>query len=179
MIDEERESELRASRTGPAMLVVFGTLALIVAAVFLAAWIIGPSPAPDTAVAPTAAPASNADGSVPVTAAAPAADPNAAVITDNQMESEPAPVEPAIPTRSAARPPISLEYPASFTTGLLHGLIAPISLVLSLLTPTIRAYDPTNIGPLYDFGYLFGVALLAFLMRLWLRSDGRRRSRRT
>ncbi len=73
-------------------------------------------------------------------------------------------------TAPVARPPFSLEQPASFASGVLHGLIAPITLVLSLIAPTIRMYDITNAGVFYDFGFLLGLILVLALVtaRRWM-----------
>jgi hypothetical protein len=77
------------------------------------------------------------------------------------------PVNPQVdlaPTSPVARPPISLEQPAGFVTGILHGVIAPVTLILSLIMPSIRMYDPTNGGPYYDLGFLLGLMLATALL---------------
>jgi hypothetical protein len=46
--------------------------------------------------------------------------------------------------------------PAGFWAGLWHGLIFPITFILSLINPAIRIYETRNRGRLYDFGFLLG-----------------------
>jgi hypothetical protein len=46
-----------------------------------------------------------------------------------------------------------------FWHGLLHGLIAPISFVVSLFTDRVRMYAFPNIGRWYDFGFLLGISV--------------------
>jgi hypothetical protein len=47
--------------------------------------------------------------------------------------------------------------PAGFWIGLWHGLIAPITFIVSLFNPNVRMYETHNRGLLYDFGFLIGV----------------------
>ena len=47
--------------------------------------------------------------------------------------------------------------PAGFWAGLWHGLIAPITFLVSLATVNVRIYEKNNRGRLYDFGFLLGV----------------------
>jgi hypothetical protein len=51
------------------------------------------------------------------------------------------------------------EDPAGFFTGIWHGWIAPVSLVVGLFNHTIRIYEPNNVGWWYDLG--FYVAIIA------------------
>ncbi len=46
----------------------------------------------------------------------------------------------------------------AFVRGLIDGLVAPISFVLSLFSDTIRMYQFPNIGRWYDFGFLIGLS---------------------
>jgi hypothetical protein len=48
--------------------------------------------------------------------------------------------------------------PAGFWAGLWHGLICPITFIVSLFTPNVRIYETRNRGRLYDFGFLIGVS---------------------
>lgn len=48
--------------------------------------------------------------------------------------------------------------PAGFWAGLWHGLICPITFLVSLFTPGVRIYETNNSGRLYDFGFLIGAA---------------------
>ncbi len=46
---------------------------------------------------------------------------------------------------------------AGFWLGLWHGLIAPITFVISLFTTHVRIYEVHNNGGWYDFGYVLGL----------------------
>ena len=48
--------------------------------------------------------------------------------------------------------------PAGFWLGLWHGLISPITFVISLFTPEVNIYEVQNNGNWYDFGFMLGVA---------------------
>jgi len=48
--------------------------------------------------------------------------------------------------------------PAGFWAGLWHGLIVPITFVVSLLNPGVRIYEPNNSGLWYDLGFLIGIS---------------------
>ncbi|MDI7775551.1 hypothetical protein [Asticcacaulis sp. EMRT-3] len=58
----------------------------------------------------------------------------------------------------ATRPMGHASDPA-FLRGLIDGLLAPISFVLSLFSNTIRMYAFPNIGRWYDFGFLIGISV--------------------
>jgi len=45
-----------------------------------------------------------------------------------------------------------------FWLGLWHGLIAPITFVISLFTDHVRMYAFPNLGRWYDFGFLLGIS---------------------
>ena len=49
--------------------------------------------------------------------------------------------------------------PAGFLAGLWHGLIAPLTFVVSLFRPSVRIYETENRGRLYDLGFLIGVTV--------------------
>ena len=49
------------------------------------------------------------------------------------------------------------EKPAGFFTGIWHGWIAPISLILGLFDSCIRVYEPINTGWWYDFGFYIAI----------------------
>jgi hypothetical protein len=53
--------------------------------------------------------------------------------------------------------------------GFWHGLIAPVTLILSLLNPDVQIYEVHNAGAEYNFGFLLGVALIFGLLGLFLR----------
>jgi hypothetical protein len=53
--------------------------------------------------------------------------------------------------------------------GLWHGLIAPVTLVLSFFNADVKMYEVHNSGSEYDFGFLLGLALVIALLSLFLR----------
>jgi hypothetical protein len=56
---------------------------------------------------------------------------------------------------NAAPPP-----PAGFWLGLWHGIIAPITFVISLFSDGVGMYEVRNNGGWYDLGYLIGFGSL-------------------
>lgn len=50
--------------------------------------------------------------------------------------------------------------PARFWVGLWHGVISPITFIVSLFNPGVRLYETNNGGRLYDFGFLLGVLIV-------------------
>jgi hypothetical protein len=48
---------------------------------------------------------------------------------------------------------------AGFWTGLWHGLISPITFVISLFKDSVNIYDVHNSGNWYDFGFMFGASI--------------------
>ena len=70
------------------------------------------------------------------------------------------------------------ERPANFLSGIWHGWIAPVSLVIGIFNHNIRLYEPINIGWWYDFGFYIavisgfgGVALTRRARHRWRRND--------
>lgn len=49
---------------------------------------------------------------------------------------------------------------AGFWLGLWHGIIAPITFVISLFTDTVNLYEVHNNGNWYDFGFVLGAGIL-------------------
>lgn len=47
--------------------------------------------------------------------------------------------------------------PAGFLSGIWHGWIAPISLIVGLFKPGIRVYETLNSGWWYDFGFYIAI----------------------
>lgn len=47
---------------------------------------------------------------------------------------------------------------AGFWAGLWHGLICPITFIVSLFAPGVRVYEVKNRGRWYDFGFLIGAS---------------------
>ena len=48
---------------------------------------------------------------------------------------------------------------AGFWMGLWHGLIAPITFIISLFTETVNVYEVHNNGNWYNFGFVFGLSM--------------------
>ncbi|MFA5293686.1 MAG: hypothetical protein WC496_11735 [Phycisphaerae bacterium] len=48
--------------------------------------------------------------------------------------------------------------PAGFWAGLWHGLIAPITFIISLFNSNVSMYETNNNGRWYEFGFLIGVS---------------------
>ncbi len=48
---------------------------------------------------------------------------------------------------------------AGFWLGLWHGLIAPITFLISLFKDSVNVYEVHNSGNWYDFGFMFGAAI--------------------
>jgi predicted small secreted protein len=51
------------------------------------------------------------------------------------------------------------EDPAGFWWGLWHGVIFPVTFVISLFTDNVGVYEVANNGNWYDFGFLFGLTI--------------------
>jgi len=49
---------------------------------------------------------------------------------------------------------------AGFWLGLWHGVIAPVTFVISLFTDSVSVYEVHNSGNWYDFGFVFGAGIL-------------------
>ena len=47
--------------------------------------------------------------------------------------------------------------PAGFWAGFWHGLIVPITFIISIFNPNVRIYETSNRGRLYDFGFILGL----------------------
>jgi hypothetical protein len=47
---------------------------------------------------------------------------------------------------------------AGFWAGFWHGLICPITFLVSLFNPNVRIYEINNRGRWYDFGFIIGVS---------------------
>ena len=48
--------------------------------------------------------------------------------------------------------------PAGFLAGFWHGVILPITFIISLFNPGVRIYEVNNKGILYDLGFLIGLS---------------------
>ena len=49
---------------------------------------------------------------------------------------------------------------AGFWRGLWHGIIAPITFIISLFTESVNIYEVYNSGGWYDFGFVIGSGIL-------------------
>jgi len=49
---------------------------------------------------------------------------------------------------------------AGFWLGLWHGIIAPVTFVVSLFTDSVNLYEVHNNGNWYDFGFVLGAGIL-------------------
>ena len=48
--------------------------------------------------------------------------------------------------------------PAGFWAGLWHGMIMPITFIVSLFNADVRIYETQNTGKAYDFGFVLGAS---------------------
>lgn len=48
--------------------------------------------------------------------------------------------------------------PTAFLAGLWHGLILPITFIVSLFNMNVRIYESNNSGRWYDFGFIIGAS---------------------
>lgn len=49
---------------------------------------------------------------------------------------------------------------AGFLKGLWHGIIAPVTFIISLFTENINMYEVHNNGGWYDFGFVIGAGII-------------------
>ena len=49
--------------------------------------------------------------------------------------------------------------PAGFWGGLWHGLLMPITFIISLFNQDVRIYETNNNGRWYDFGFCIGASI--------------------
>jgi hypothetical protein len=49
---------------------------------------------------------------------------------------------------------------AGFFLGLWHGIISPVTFVISLFTDGVNIYEVHNNGNWYDFGFVLGAGIL-------------------
>ncbi len=49
---------------------------------------------------------------------------------------------------------------AGFWSGLWHGVITPVTFVISLFSDNVNVYEVYNSGNWYDFGFMFGVSII-------------------
>jgi hypothetical protein len=70
--------------------------------------------------------------------------------------------------------PAANGHVAGLGTGLWHGLISVVTLIMSFINPEIQMYDVHNSGQLYNLGFLIGAILLFAILGF---SGGMRRRR--
>ena len=56
--------------------------------------------------------------------------------------------------------PVEKGKVAGLGTGLWHGLISVVTLIISFFNPDIQMYEVHNNGPMYNLGFLLGTILL-------------------
>ncbi len=49
---------------------------------------------------------------------------------------------------------------AGFWSGLWHGVISPVTFIISLFSDNVNVYEVHNSGNWYDFGFMIGVSLI-------------------
>ncbi len=49
---------------------------------------------------------------------------------------------------------------AGFWLGLWHGIISPVTFIISLFSDNVNVYEVFNSGNWYDFGFMFGVCMV-------------------
>jgi len=49
---------------------------------------------------------------------------------------------------------------AGFWQGLWHGIIAPVTFIISLFSDSVHVYEVHNSGGWYNFGFLFGAMII-------------------
>jgi hypothetical protein len=57
-------------------------------------------------------------------------------------------------------PPPGATEPAGFWLGLWHGIILPVTWIVSLFTDTVSPYEVFNSGNWYDFGFVLGITIV-------------------
>jgi hypothetical protein len=55
---------------------------------------------------------------------------------------------------------------AGIWMGVWHGVISPVTLVVSFTKPNVQMYEVHNDGSQYNFGFLIGVAILFVILGL-------------
>jgi len=49
---------------------------------------------------------------------------------------------------------------AGFWSGLWHGLISPVTFIISLFSDNVNVYEVYNNGNWYDFGFMLGICII-------------------
>ena len=53
-----------------------------------------------------------------------------------------------------------VDDPDGFFSGIIHGLICPITFIISLFSDDVAMYAVNNTGGWYDFGFLIGASII-------------------
>jgi hypothetical protein len=72
-----------------------------------------------------------------------------------------------------ANTPDAHGHPAGIGLGIWHGVISPVTLVVSFFTPGVQIYEVHNDGSPYNFGFLLGVAIVFVLLGIFAGSRRR------
>jgi hypothetical protein len=56
------------------------------------------------------------------------------------------------------------KHVAGIGMGIWHGIISPVTLVISFSNPNVQMYEVYNDGSQYNFGFLIGVAIVFILL---------------
>ena len=60
--------------------------------------------------------------------------------------------------------PDANEHVAGILPGIWHGIISPVTMVLSFVNPELQMYEVHNDGSQYNFGFLIGAAIVFVLL---------------
>jgi hypothetical protein len=63
--------------------------------------------------------------------------------------------------------------PAGILLGIWHGVISPITLIVSFINPNVQMYEVHNDGSQYNLGFLIGVAIVFVLLGVFAGSRRR------
>jgi len=66
------------------------------------------------------------------------------------------------------------KHVAGVWMGVWHGIISPITLIISFSNPNVQMYEVHNDGSQYNFGFLVGVAILFILLGVFAGSRRRK-----
>jgi hypothetical protein len=56
--------------------------------------------------------------------------------------------------------PVPDENIAGFWLGLWHGVISPVTFIISLFSDNVNIYEAHNNGGWYNFGFMFGMSII-------------------
>jgi len=70
--------------------------------------------------------------------------------------------------------PDSHGRPANILLGIWHGIISPITLIVSFINPNVQMYEVHTNGSQYSLGFLIGIAIVFILLGAGLGSRRRR-----